>query len=144
MRKSIILLGAAAGLAACGQSSDTSEANNAAANSAAAKPEKPAYCFFKDPDTKGWAAKLDKDGNVVVSGKAFRLDPRYKAVLSPATVTGTTAEVSPTIAVNDTGFASPDNWWDVSQTIPNSQVVTAVTVKCGSKTLASLTVPRKK
>ena len=99
MRTSIILLGAAAGLAACGQSSDNAAANDAAANAAAEAP-RPAYCFFKADETKGWAAKTDKDGNVVVSGKAYRSDPRYKAQLRPATVSGVTAEVAPTITVN--------------------------------------------
>ena len=92
MHKFVILLGAAAGLAACGQSSDEAAADNAAANAAVEKP-RPAYCFFKDEETKGWAVKADKDGNVVVSGKAYREDARYKALLSPATVSGATAEV---------------------------------------------------
>jgi hypothetical protein len=145
MRKSMILLGAAAGLAACGQSSDNAAAaNEAAANSAAAEKPRPAYCFFKKDETKGWAAKVDKDGNVVVSGKAYRSDGRYKAELQPATVSGTTAEVSPTVTVNDTGYAAPENWWDVSETIPNSQAVTSVEVKCGADTIATLTVPRQK
>jgi hypothetical protein len=144
MRKSIILICTAAGLAACSQSADNPAANTVAANTAAAVTPKPAYCFFKDSETKGWKAALDKSGNVVVSGKAYREDPRYKAVLSPATVSGTTAEVAPTIAQNDTGFASPDNWWAVTQTLANSQAVETVTVKCGDKTIASLKVPRKK
>ncbi|HEY4070916.1 MAG TPA: hypothetical protein VGM04_05095 [Sphingomicrobium sp.] len=143
MRNSIILLGAAAGLAGCGQSADDAQASNAAANSAEAKP-KPAYCFFKDAEMKGWAAKADRDGNIVVTGKAYRSDSRYRALLSPAAVSGTTAEVAPTITPNDTGFGAPENWWDVSETIPNSQAVTAVDIKCGAKTVATLTVPRKK
>jgi hypothetical protein len=144
MLKSIILLGAAAGLASCGQSSGNSAANNAAANEAAAKPKPAAYCFFRDENTKGWKAKTDKDGNVVVTGKALAEDARYKAVLGPASVSGTTAEIAPTITTNDTGFAAPGNWWDLSATIANSQALTSVTVKCGDETLASLTVPRKK
>ena len=143
MRKLIVLL-AAAGLGACGQSSDEAAANNAAANAAAAEKPRPAYCFFKDEETKGWAAKADKDGNVIVTGKAYREDARYKALLSPATVSGPTVEVSPTITANDTGFAAPDNWWEITQTIPNSQAVTTVNVTCGGKTLATLAVPRKK
>jgi hypothetical protein len=132
-----------AGLVACGQSSDESSTNAASKTSAPEEP-KPAYCFFQDSETKGWAAKLDKEGNVVVSGKAYREDARYKALLSPATVSGATAEVAPTISQNDTGFAAPGNWWDVSETIPDSQAVETVAVKCGDKTLATLTVPRKK
>jgi hypothetical protein len=143
MRKSVILLGGALSLAGCNQSTDNSSANNAA-NAAAAEKPKPAYCFFKDSETKGWKASVDKSGNVVVTGKAYREDSRYKGVLSPATVTGDTAEVAPTIAQNDTGFAAPDNWWDVSETIPGSAAVDTVTVKCGEETLATLTVPRKK
>jgi hypothetical protein len=144
VRKSNILFCAAAGLAACSQSPDNSATKNVAGNAAAAVTPKPAYCFFKDSETKGWKAALDEGGNVVVSGKAYREDSRYKAILSPATVRGAAAEVAPTIAQNDTGFASPDNWWAVTQTIPNSQAVETVTVKCGAKTLAILKVPRKK
>lgn len=143
MHKSIILSLAAAGLAACGQSADESS-TNAAVKAAAPEKPRPAYCFFKTTETKAWAAKVDKSGNVIVSGKAYREDPRYKALLSPATVSGTTAEVAPTITVNDTGYAAPDNWWSVSETIPSSKAVTEVTVKCGEETVAKLTVPRKK
>lgn len=143
MRKTIILLGAAAGLAGCGQSAQDAAANSSA-NNAAAEAPRPAYCFFKDDETKEWKAKPDKDGNVVVSGKAYRSDSRYKAQLEPATVSGANAEIAPTITVNDTGYGAPENWWDVSATIPNSQAVTAVAVKCGSDTIASLTVPRGK
>jgi hypothetical protein len=144
MRKTIILAGAAISLAGCGQSSGNEQADKGAVNNAAAAKPTPAYCFFKDSETKAWKATVDKAGNVLVSGKAYREDARYKAFLSPATVQGTSAEVAPTIGQNDTGFASPDNWWDVTETIPNSQAVTTVNVKCGEKTLASLTVPRKK
>ena len=143
MHRSIIVVWISASLAACGQSADESSTNAPSKASVPEKP-KPAYCFFQDAETKSWAAKLDKDGNVVVSGKAYREDARYKALLSPATVTGTTAEVAPTIAQNDTGFAAPGDWWEVSETIPDSQAVETVAVKCGDKTLAKLTVPRQK
>lgn len=143
MRKSIVLLGAAAGLAACSSQSENSASNAAATNAGAiAKPA--AYCFFKDPETKEWKAKTDKDGNVVVTGKALAEDARYKAVLAPASVSGKSAEIAPTITTNDTGFAAPGNWWSLSETIPNSRALESVTVKCGDETLASLTVPRKK
>jgi hypothetical protein len=144
MHKSIIMIGAVAALGACGQSSENAAANNSAANAAAAEAPKPAYCFFKDKETKDWAAKAGKDGNVVVTGKAYREDPRYKATLGTATVSGTTAQIAPSVTVNDTGFAAPDNWWAVSATIPNSRTVTTVTVNCGDKTLATLTIPRPK
>lgn len=141
MYKLLIVLGAATGLAACG--SNNHAENNVAANTAAVEQPKPAYCFFKDSETKDWKAKAAKDGNVVVSGKAYREDARYKAALSPAIVTGTTAVVSPTVEQN-TGYAAPGDWWDVSQTIPDSQAVETVTVTCGGKALATLSVPRKK
>ena len=144
MRKSIILFGAAIALAGCGRSSDNATANNGAANSAAAEAPRPAYCFFKDTETKAWKATVDKTGNVVVSGKAYREDARYKALLGPATVSGDTAAVSPTIGPNDTGFAAADDWWDITETIPNSTAVKTVTVKCGDETLATLAVPRGK
>ena len=144
MRKSLFLLGAVAALAGCG-SSDQESANQAAANAAAAAPKKPkpAYCFFKDSDTKDWSAKRGKDGNIVVKGKAYREDGRYKAVLNPATITGTTADIAPTILNNDTGFSAPENWWPVSATIPNSAAVTTLNVRCGSKTIATFNLPAK-
>jgi hypothetical protein len=142
MYKTLILLGMTAGLAACGQSTENATANDAA-NSAAAEKPKPAYCFFKDSETKDWAAKRGKDGNIVVTGKVYREDSRYKAVLNPATVSGTTAEIAPTITVNDTGYGAPDNWWDVKATVPNSAAVVTVDVTCGAKTVAELKVPVK-
>ena len=137
MRKSMLLIGAAA-FVGCGQS-------NEVANQPAKVPakKKASYCFFKEPDAKDWAASRDKDGNIVVKGKAYRQDSRYRAVFGPATVTGTSAELSPTIVTNDTGFGAPDNWWDVSATIPNSAAVTSVTVSCGARTLAKLDVAAK-
>ena len=142
MRKSILLLGAAAVLRPAANR-PTSRCRQCR-RECRSREATPTYCFFKDAETKDWAAKADKDGNVVVSGKAYREDARYKALLSPATVSGTSAEISPTITANDTGFAAPDNWWDVTQTIPNSQAVTSVKVTCGGKTVATLEVPRKK
>lgn len=143
MRNTIVLLGAIA-LAGCGQSTGNAAANNSAANSAAAETPRPAYCFFKDSETKSWTAKRGKDGNILVTGKAYREDSRYKAVLNPATVSGTTAKIAPTITVNDTGYGAPDNWWTVKATIPNSAAVDTVDVTCGAKTVAELKVPTKK
>ena len=142
MRRIIVLLGTAA-LAACGQPSGNQPGKNTVVNDTAAE-KPPAYCFFKDSATKGWKASVDKSGNVVVSGKGYAEDSRYKAVLSPATVSGTSAEIAPTLAQNDTGYASEDNWWAMSQTVPDSVAVETVTVKCGEETIASLKVPRKK
>ena len=141
MQRFIIALGAAA-LAGCGQSGDSTVANHASANAAQPK-KKPAYCFFRDAETKTWAAKRDRDGNIVVRGKVYRSDPRYKALLNPATVSGTSAELSPTITVNDTGYAAPENWWDVTATVPNSAGIETIKVSCGAKTLADIKVAPK-
>jgi hypothetical protein len=139
MRKSIVLLGGVALLAACGRSGDSS-ANQAAAKQAQPK-KKPAHCFFKPSEMKGWATSRDKDGNVVVKGKAYRSDSRYRALFGPPEVSGTVARIAPTITVNDTGFAAPEDWWDVSATIPNSGAVDTVTVTCGATTVAELKPP---
>src|SRR5690242_11313438 len=108
MRECIFLLAAAAGLAACGQSAENAS-SNAPVNAAQVDKPKPAYCFFADDHMKGWRVSADKSGNVVVSGKAYYEDSRYKAIFGPATVTGSTAEIAPTLVQNDTGYASPDN-----------------------------------
>ena len=142
MRNMILVL-AAAGLASCGPSADGEAANQAAAQKAAEVKARAPYCFFKDSETKGWAASTDAAGNVVVKGKAYREDSRYKAVLGPPVVSGTSAEVRPTITDNHTGFAASGDWWDVAATIPNSAGVDTVAFKCGARTLATLTVKRK-
>jgi len=142
MRRLILLAGAAAVLSGCGQSNDNQAGNQAAANTAQPK-KKAAYCFFKDSETKGWAASRGKDGNITVKGKAYREDSRYKAAFGEPVVTGTTAEVAPTIVQNDTGYGAPENWWEMTATIPGSAAVDTVDVKCGSKTLAELKVAPK-
>ena len=76
MRSSLLLMSAGLLLAGCGQSNDDAAANQAAANAAQPK-KRPAYCFFKDSETKGWAASRDTDGNIKVKGKAYRQDSRY-------------------------------------------------------------------
>jgi hypothetical protein len=141
MRTSTVVLLGLVGLAGCNQSaSDRNAAANAASNAAAEKPRN-AYCFFKDEETKEWSAARSDDGNIAVKGKAFRQDSRYKAMLGEPEVEGTTARISPTIAQNDTGYGAPDNWWELSATIPNSAAVTRVRVECGAKLLADLEVP---
>ena len=141
MRNLILLLGAA-GLAACGSSDQ--QAKDAAAKAAAApKPEKPPHCFFKDADTKGWKASVDKDGNVVVTGKAYRSDSRYQAVIGKTVIAANGATVWPTITINTTGYGAPDNWWDIKATLPGSAAVDHVTVKCGAKSVAELAIKRK-
>ena len=140
MRKFLLVMGMAALLVGCGQSEDP--ASQVAAN-AHPKKKKLSYCFFKDAETKGWAASRGKDGNIILKGKAYRSDPRYKALLNPAAVDATVADITPTISQNDTGHAAPDDWWDLTATIPDSAAVDTVRVACGQKTLAELKVAAK-
>jgi len=140
MRTPLVLLGVAALLGGCGKSDDV--ANQAATNAAQPK-KRPAYCFFKDSETKGWTASRGKDGNITVKGKAYRQDSRYQAVLGPPEVSGTTATIAPTITQNMTAYGAEDDWWDVTATIPNSSAVDTVNVTCGAKTLATLAVKPK-
>ena len=142
MYKHFLSIFAVAALGACGQSADDVASKQAAANQAKPK-KKVAYCFFKDPETKDWAASRDKDGNIVVKGKAYRSDPRYQAVLGPPEISGTSVAIAPTIQTNTTGYGAVDNWWDVKATIPNSAAIQTVAVRCGQKTLAELPVPVK-
>jgi hypothetical protein len=136
MRQWILLLGAA-NLFACGQGGG--EAANQPA--AAPKKEKPKYCFFKDTESKGWAAKRGKGGNITLKGKLYRSDGRYMAVLGDPKIIGSTAEYWPTVSTNTTGFSMPDGWWELSATIPASAAIDTVDVKCGQKTFAELKVP---
>jgi hypothetical protein len=144
MHRSIFLLCAVGALGGCGQSggNDASQtAVNAGTTATAPTEKRSPYCFFKNEETKGWKAAVGKDAKVTVTGKAHVKDSRYKPELGQPEVTGTSAEVRPTISVN-TGYASPDNWWDVSFAIPDSTAVDHVNVRCGSKTLAELAVKR--
>lgn len=139
MRKFLLVLGVAGHLTACGRSNGNPEARQAAAQ----QQKKPAYCFFKDEEMKDWAATRDKDGNITIKGKAHVKDPRYKAVLGAPTITGTSAELSPSITQNDTGYGAPDDTWELTAALPNSAAITIVTVTCGGKTAARLQVPPK-
>lgn len=112
-----------------------------AANEAAAVPEKPPHCFFKDNETKEWAA-TPKGDQIVVSGRAFRSDSRYKAVLLEPKIDGGIAVVRPTISTNDTGFAAVDNWWNVETLVPAAGV-TKVEVRCGKNVVASFDLASK-
>lgn len=140
MRTLLIAACAAALLGGCGQSGEKAAANQAAAQP---KKKKPAYCFFKDSETKGWAASRGKDGNIKVKGKAYLADSRYQAVLGPPDVSGAAASISPTITQNNTGYGAPDDWWGVAATIPNSAAIETVNVTCGAKTVATLAVQTK-
>lgn len=141
-RVMLILAGSTTLLAGCGQSSDDSAVNQVAVN--AAKPtKKPAYCFFKPEEMKGWTAARGKDGNITVKGKAHVKDPRYKPAFGEPVIGADGVTLSPTIGQNDTGYATADNWWDVTATVPNSASVSRVQVTCGGKTVADLQVPPK-
>ena|SRR5438309_192961 len=139
MRK-LIMLAVAAGLAGCNQGGDDNAANQAANEAAAANPKHAGYCFFKDADTKGWSAKRDASGNVKIKGKAHLDDSRYRGDLGPPEIAGTAATLSLTMGENRS-YAAPDNWWDVTATIPNSAAIASVTIMCGSKTVAQLPAP---
>jgi len=140
MNRSIILLCAAAGLAGCGQASEP-PANNAAANTAVAAAKHPAFCFFKDEETKGWKASADAKG-VTVTGKAHVKDGRYKAVLGEPEIAGTKASVWLTIGTNDTGYSAEDDWWDLSAQIPAATALESVSVMCGKKAIAQLALKK--
>lgn len=144
MQRLGIMIALAVGVAACGQSSGNSPANETATRTAKPKKERPPYCFFKDSETKAWAATRDKSGNIVVHGKAYREDSRYQAQIGKMDVSGTTAKVWPTIVPNMTGYGAPENWWEIKTTIPNSGAVETVSVNCGEKTVAELRVPQAK
>ena len=142
MRKLLLAAAITGGLAACGQSNDD-DANQAAANAAAPAKKKVPYCFFTSEEMKGWSAKRGKDGNIIVEGKVYREDSRYQAILDPAVVSGTKAEVSPNLQQNSGAYGAPGDWWDVSQTIPNSAAVDTVDVTCGGKPVASFSLKPK-
>ena len=137
----ILLIGAAA-VAGCDSGGEP--AANESANAAAAatpQPKRAAYCFFKDAFTKGWSASAGAGGDVTVKGRVFVDDARYKGSLGPAEIVGAEARVPLGMAPNDTGFASPDDWWDLKAAIPGSGGVATVVVLCGEKVVATLKVP---
>lgn len=136
MRNIFLLIASGALLTGCGPSEKQPDQSAATAQ----PKEKPRYCFFKEDGTKEWSAKRGKDGNIVVTGKAYREDGRYKAVLGEPKVTANRAEVWPSITPN-TGYSSPDGWWNVTAIIPGSDQVETVEVRCGKRTLAELKVP---
>lgn len=137
MVRKILHFGWAIMLAGCGQSSDSS----ATSQPSPQPKKKPSYCFFKEDETKSWAAHRDKDMNVVLTGKAHVKDSRYKAVLGEPSLNGTAAEIAPSISQNDAAYGAPDDWWDLSATIAGSANVQNVTVHCGDKLIATLTLP---
>ena len=139
MRIDGVFLGLALMLAGCGQQQAGAGGNAAEPARHKSKP-KPKYCFFKEAETSDWRAARDAAGNVVVTGRAYRSDPRYKATIAEMEVAGTTATVRPSITINDTGYAAPGDWWDLKATVPGSATVTVARVECGQRTLATLDV----
>jgi hypothetical protein len=142
MRKTWSLIVIAAALAACGQAAETNTTNEAAANAAQPK-KKPAHSFFKAAEMKGWSASRGKDGNITAKGKVYRSDSRYKVVFGEPVIDGTTAELSPTLQQNSAAYGAPEDWWDVSATIPNSAAIDTVRVTCGAETVADIKVATK-
>ncbi|HEV2595459.1 MAG TPA: hypothetical protein VGU01_09705 [Sphingomicrobium sp.] len=143
MKRSVcILIGSSVILAGCGPSSNGSAANEASGN-AVKPPKKPAYCFFKDDELKGWKISRDRNGDITVEGQAHVQDPRYKASFGKIEVGPRKAILVPTIVQNDTGYATPDNWWHVGATSPNSALLNEASVECGDKVVADLQLPPK-
>ena len=140
MRRSIVLLCAAVGLAGCNQAAQE-PAKNAAANTVVVAAKHPAFCFFKDEETKGWKASADAKG-VTVTGKAHVKDGRYKAILGEPEISGGKASFWLTIGTNDTGYSAEEDWWDLSAQVPATAAVERVSVMCGKKAIAEL--PLKK
>ena len=141
MKNNVLILALMAGLPSCGQQSDTEPAANASVNREATA-EHPRFCFFKDEETKGWAAKRGPSGDIAVSGKAHVKDSRYQATLGSPEMAGTTAKLWLSINPNSGTYGATDDWWDVSATVPGGAAVTDVTVMCGPKAIAQLKVPR--
>jgi hypothetical protein len=139
MKRSITMLAATAALAGCNQGGESKATNAVAPRPAASK--HPTYCFFKDTETKSWSASAGRGGLVTVKGKGHVKDPRYRAQLGESEIAGTKATLWLTIGENR-GYASPDNWWDVSLSVPGSARVTSVAVMCGKKTVAELKIRR--
>lgn len=134
MRRLAILLGSALALTAGCNRQEASSGNaaaNASVNRAAAKAPRH-YCFFKKDDSKEWTASRDAKGDVTVKGRVHVRDPRYKGDLGQAEISETSAKFWLTMAPHSS-YSSPDDWWDVSATIPNSGSIESVTVACDSK-----------
>ena len=140
--RTLLLAGAVAAVAGCNQSADSNASANVATNAAASAPKHPTYCFFKDADTKGWSAARDAAGDVTVKGKALLEDTRYMTTLAPPEISGTNASLWLTMGSNTNAYGAPGNWWDATTTIPGSSGVDAVTIMCGTKTVAQLKVAK--
>ena len=140
MRRSIILLTAAAGVAGCNQTVEQ-PANNVTAN-AAAPAKKAGFCFFKPEETKGWKASLDAKGIITVTGKAHVKDSRYVAQLGEPEIEGSKASIAVTIAQNSGTYGAVEDWWDLKASIPANPAIQAVSVTCGPKSIAELALKK--
>lgn len=140
MRRSIVLLCAAAGLSGCDQTPEKS--GNTTAVIAAAPAKKAGFCFFKPEETKGWKAALDSKGNITVTGKAHVKDSRYVAQLGDPVIEGSKASFALSIAQNAGTYGAADDWWDVKAAISANPAIQSVSVTCGPKPIAEL--PLKK
>lgn len=138
MRRSIVALSALCCLAGCDRAAEQPAANTAAAKAEEPAKKRPSYCFFKDADTRGWAASRDATGNATVKGQARIADRRYMASLSESETEGDKARLWLTMAPNTTGTGAPDDWWAVTGTVANSADATSVTILCGKKVVAEL------
>jgi hypothetical protein len=139
--RTLLLAGAVAALAGCNQAAENTTAN-VGTNAAASAPRHPTYCFFTDSATKSWSASRDAAGNVTVKGKALLEDTRYMAALGQPEISGTKASLWLTMGSNTNAYGAPGNWWDATATIPGSSGVDAVTIMCGTKTVAQLRVAK--
>ena len=137
----LLLAGAVVLLTGCNQGAETNAPENVAANATSASaPKHPTYCFFKDAATKAWTASRDALGNITVKGKAQVEDTRYMAELGTPEIAGSSASLWLTMGPNTGSYGAPENWWDVTASIPNSSGIDAVAVMCGTKTVAMLKV----
>jgi len=144
MRKTVLIAGAlAAAVAGCGQKAEQAATLNAAQNQSSAEARHPTFCFFKDEETKGWAAKRAANGEITVTGKAHVKDSRYQASLGSPEVDGASAKLWLSINPNSSAYGATNDWWDVTATLPGSAAVTDVSVMCGPKVLAKLSVPAR-
>jgi hypothetical protein len=135
--RGFILVTASLILAGCTQ--NPTEQGPAENQPAAAEPEKVPHCFFKDSETKDWALKTQGD-QAVVTGRVYRSDSRYKAMLLEPVIDGPVAVLRPSIVINDSAYGAKDDWWDVEASVPAAGLQ-KVEVRCGKKVVASLDLP---
>lgn len=137
MRRTPIMTCAAAGLAliSC-QKGPSSNAQNQSSN-ALATGGGPAnmICMFKPGETRNWAATVNPNGSITVTGQAHVSNPKYRAKLFNHQVSGSVARVYVTQAENSTGIAPSDGWWDVTPyTIPDNGSIQTVEIWCDMDT----------